>query len=159
MVEELGLAVAVGICLDVLLPEQEPRHVRILQLLAEVIQPGQEVLVTAVRKGAVTAVEDFLKLRVVKLQQLVKRQAAARYEGELVVNRLLVDAQLVRYPAVGHSLLLEQYRLFEITHLYWFSCHRHLGFNIVFSGITENHRKVNGYVPENVSPQAFMLPK
>ena len=66
---------------------------RVLQLLAEVVQPGQEVLVPRVREGAVTSVKDFLQFRIVQSEKLVQRQTVALYERELRVDGLLVDAE------------------------------------------------------------------
>ncbi len=73
---------------------------REFQLLAEVFKLAQEVVVPQVCKGAVASVEHFLQLGIVKNEKLVHGQSRGLYEGEPVVDCLLVDAKLFRYECL-----------------------------------------------------------
>ena len=92
--KKLRLTITVGIGFYIFLTEQIAGYMRILQLLAEVVQLREELFMTLVCHGTVTSVKYFLQFGIIEFQKLVERQPATCDKGELIVYRLLVDTQL-----------------------------------------------------------------
>ena len=93
VVVELGLAVTVGVCLAVLLPQQLARDVQLAvgELLAEIGKKAQELLHALVGVGRAASMEHALQLGVVNGQQVVHLPSVGLDGLHVAVDRFFVD--------------------------------------------------------------------